>query len=57
MTEGPTDMQYGKKDLLAGMDPITLVYKLDTQPAYQQSDYLVLWLLIETNTKEKKKKR
>ena len=32
--EWPTDLQYDERDILAGVDLITLVYKLDSQPAH-----------------------
>ena len=32
--EWPADMQYDVRDLLAGGDLVTLVYKPDTQPTH-----------------------
>ena len=44
-------MQYGERDLLAGGDLITLVYKLDTQPAY------ISTLCSDCRLKKKRKKK
>jgi len=42
VTEWPTDMQYGERDLLAEGCHITLVYELDTQPDHWLKEYFVL---------------